>query len=91
LKDDTGIAVTYGLPEVVYDPDSPYSLLGILFLSKFFAKHSGDKDIYDDSTWILTHANKSQFTWDHSKHECHFHHGESELPELWLYKGTSYF
>ena len=82
MKDDSGTTLTYDLPEVVYDPDSPYSLLSIPFLSKFFAKHSGDKEVYDDGTWILTHANKSQFTWDHGKHERHFRHGESELPEL---------
>ena len=39
----------------------------------------------------MTRATNSHFTWDYGKHECHFQHGDSILPELWLYKGTSYF
>ena len=55
----------------------------------FFARN--DQDMYDDGTWIPTRANRSHFSWDHGKHEKHFQHGESLLPELWLYRGTSYF
>ena len=47
--------------------------------------------MFDDGTWILTRASKSHFSWDHGKHERHFQHGESLLPELWLHNGTSYY
>ena len=47
LTDDRGVNHIYDVPGVVYDPDSPYSLLGIPFLSKFFAK---DGEFLDDET-----------------------------------------
>ena len=90
LVDDNGIKYSYDLPGVVYDPDSPYSILGIPFLSEFFAKKDGNAT-YDEGTWILTRATHSHFTWDHGKCERHFRHGQSLLPELWLYQGTSYW
>jgi len=39
LKDDTGKNWSYDIPDadVVYDPELPYSLLGIHFLGKYFA------------------------------------------------------
>jgi hypothetical protein len=39
FKDDTGKTWSYDIPDVVYDPESPYSLLGIPFLSKYFARN----------------------------------------------------
>jgi len=90
LEDDNGTKHSYDVPGVVYDPDSPYCLLGIPFLSEFFAKKNGDER-FDEETWILTRATHSHFKWDHGKHERHFRHGQSLLPELWLYQGTSYW
>jgi hypothetical protein len=90
LNGDAGSQHSYDVPGVV-DPDSPFILLGIPFLRKFFAKSADTGDIFDDETWILTQATDSRFTWDYGKHERHFQHGDSILPELWLYEGTAYF
>jgi hypothetical protein len=38
LQDDTGKTWSYDIPDVVYDPESPYSLLGIPFLGKTLLK-----------------------------------------------------
>jgi hypothetical protein len=89
LTDDDGNDHSYDVSDVVYDPDSPYSLLGILFLAAYFAKHNGSEDRFDGGTWIK--SAHSQFVWDGEKHERNFNHGDSLLPELWLYQGTSYF
>ncbi len=35
LKDDAGKTWLYDIPDVVYDPESPYNLLGIPFLGKY--------------------------------------------------------
>jgi hypothetical protein len=35
LKDDEGKPWLYDIPDVVYDPESPYSLVGIPFLGKY--------------------------------------------------------
>ncbi len=39
LKDDTGKTWSYDIPDVVYDPELPYCLLGIPFLGKYFARN----------------------------------------------------
>jgi hypothetical protein len=40
LKDDEEKKTwSYDIPHVVYDPESPYSLLGIPFLGKYFARN----------------------------------------------------
>ena len=49
-----------------------------LIISKFFAKD--DQNMFDDGTWILTRANKSQFSWNYDTHERYFQHEESLLP-----------
>ena len=49
-KDDEGKDWSHDVPEVVYDPDCPYCLLGIPFLGKFFATRTGDSAVYDDET-----------------------------------------
>jgi hypothetical protein len=38
LKNDEGITWLYDIPDVVYDPELPYSLLGIPFLGKYLLK-----------------------------------------------------
>ena len=49
LKDDTGKNWSYDIPDIVYDPKSPYSLLGIPFLDKYFAKNNEAKDFDNDT------------------------------------------
>jgi hypothetical protein len=39
LKDDAGKTWLYDIPDVVYDPELPYSLLGIPFLGKYFDRN----------------------------------------------------
>ena len=65
LTDDDGNDHSYDVPDVVYDPDSPYSLLGIPFLAAYFAKHNGSEDRFDGGTWIK--SAHSQFVWDGEK------------------------
>jgi hypothetical protein len=77
--------------DVVYNPDSPYCLLGIPFLAAYFAKRNGSDDRFDGGTCIKSGAAHSQFVWDGEKHERNFDHGDSLRPELWLYQGTTYF
>ena len=39
LKDDAGKNWSCDIPDIVYDLELPYSLLGISFLAKYFAKN----------------------------------------------------
>ncbi len=39
LKDDAGKTWSNYIPDVVYDPELPCSLLGISFLGKYFARN----------------------------------------------------
>jgi hypothetical protein len=39
LKDDACKTWSYDIPDVVYDPELLYSLLGIPFLGKYFARN----------------------------------------------------
>ncbi len=49
LKDDEGKPWSYDIPDVVYDPESPYSLLGIPFLGKYFARNDEANEL-DEQT-----------------------------------------
>jgi hypothetical protein len=75
---------------VVYDPESPYSLLGIPFLGRYFAKND-EANEFDNDTWIRSASTNSLFQWDHGKHQRHFAHGSSHLPELLTNEGETYF
>jgi hypothetical protein len=80
LKDDAGKPWSNDLPDVVYDPESPYSLLGILFLGKYFARNDEAKE-FDEQTWIQSALTSSLFQWDHGKHQRHFKHRNTYLPD----------
>jgi hypothetical protein len=80
LKDDEGKTWSYDIPDVVYDPESPYSMLGIPFLGKYFARNEANE--FNEQTWIQSASTSSLFQWDHGKHQCHFKHGNIYLPEL---------
>jgi hypothetical protein len=60
LKDNKGKPWSYDIPDVVYDPESPYSLLGIPFLSKYFARNDEAND-FDEHTWIQSESTSSLF------------------------------
>ncbi len=51
LKNDKGKTWSYDIPDVVYDPESPYSLLGIPFLGKYFARND-EANEFNEQTWI---------------------------------------
>ena len=80
LKDDEGKTWSYDIPDVVYDPESSYGLLGIPFLGKYVARNDEAND-FDKTTWIQSASATSLFQWDHGKHQQHFKHGSSYLPE----------
>jgi hypothetical protein len=44
LKDDAHKNWSYDIPAIVYDPESPYSLLGIPFLGRYFDKNNDTND-----------------------------------------------
>jgi hypothetical protein len=64
LKDDTGKTWSYDISDVLYDPESPYSLLGIPFLGKYFARN-GEANEFDEQKWIQSALPTSLFQWDH--------------------------
>jgi hypothetical protein len=90
LKDVTGKTWSYDIPDVVYDPESPYSMLGIPFLSKYFARND-EANEFDEQTWIQSTLTSSLFQWDHSKHQRHFKHGNTYLPDLLTNEDETYF
>ncbi len=88
LKDDAGKTWSYDIPDVVYDPESPYSLSGIPFLGKYFARNDKANE-FNEQTWIQSSLSTSLFQWDHHKHQWHFKHGNTYLPELLTDKGET--
>jgi hypothetical protein len=85
LKDDEGKTWSYDIPDVVYDPESPYSLLGIPFLGKYFARND-EANEFDEHTWIQSAATSSFSQWDNGRH---FKHGNTCLPELLTNEGET--
>jgi hypothetical protein len=67
LKYDEVKTWSYDIPDVVHDPESPYSLLGIPFLGKYFARNDEATE-FDEKTWIQFALTSSLFQWDHGKH-----------------------
>jgi hypothetical protein len=90
LKDDEGKTWSYDIPDVVYNPESPYSLSGIPFLGKYFARND-EVNEFDEQTWIQSASTSSLFQWDHGKHQQHFKQGNTYLPELLTNGGETYF
>jgi hypothetical protein len=90
LKDDAGKTWSYDIPDVVYDPESPYSLLDTPFLGKYFARND-EVNEFDEQTWIQSTFTTSLFQWDHGKHQWQFKHGNTYLPELFTNEGETYF
>eukprot|EP00956_Cyclotella_meneghiniana_P034900 scaffold109232_cov93-Cyclotella_meneghiniana.AAC.1 len=76
LTDDTGDRHQYDMEGALYDPESPFNLLGIPYLSK----HLGDAKTM--GTRITSGAYQSTFVWDHGKYERNFQHGVDCLPTL---------
>eukprot|EP00956_Cyclotella_meneghiniana_P040937 scaffold209902_cov23-Cyclotella_meneghiniana.AAC.2 len=77
LTDDAGDQHQYDIAGALYDPESPFNLLGIPFLSKHF------HDAKNNGTRITSGAYQSTFVWDHGKNERTFQHGVDCLPTLY--------
>ena len=76
LNNYEGKTWSYDIPDVVYDLESPYSLLGIPFLGKYFARND-EANEFDEQKWIQFASTSSLFQWDHDKHQQHFKHGNT--------------
>ena len=92
LTDNSNQNHVYIVPGCVYDPDTPLNILGVPALGSLFGDSADARDMLAaDCTNIKSGAPKSHFVWDHCKHERHFLHGSSQIPELFLYVGNGYF
>ena len=92
LTDNSNQNHVYIVPGCVYDPDTPRNILGVPALDSFFGDSSDARDMLAaDDTNIKSGATKSYFVWDHGKHEQHFLHGSSQMPELFFYVVNGYF
>ena len=77
FKDDKGKTWSFDIPDVVYDKESPYCLLGIPFLGKYFARND-EANEFDDQTWIQSVSTfLFQLELEHGKHQQHFKHGNT--------------
>ena len=76
----------------MFDPAKPINILGVPALGMLFGDNANTGSHYDeDGTTIKSSGTRSHFIWDHGKHERHFMHGSSLMPELHLYVGHGYF
>ena len=80
------------MPCYIFDPATPINILCIPALGTFFGDNGNASSTYDeDGTTIKSGAMGSYLIWDHGRHERHFLHGSSLMPELHLYVGHGYF
>ncbi|KAL7523705.1 hypothetical protein ACHAXR_000296, partial [Thalassiosira sp. AJA248-18] len=92
LTDDANVTHTYEVPNCIYDPSTNFNIIGVPFLQKFFDDFAApNDDFFEEGTIIMSAGRRSRLVWDHGQHVRHFTHGNSDLPELELYQGTSYF
>ena len=93
LPDNDGKIWTYQIPGAFYDPHTPYNILGVVALSNFFQDTDPSNNPFaTDGTWSRTSGARTELVWDHQKHTLNFlHKSDSQLPELILYQGNSYF
>ena len=92
LTDNSNQNHVYIVPGCVYDPGSLLNIMGLPALVTFFGDSADASNMLaSDDTTIKSGATKSHLVWDHGKHERHFLHGSSLMPELFLYVGNGYF
>ena len=74
LTTDAGQTFEDHVPNAIYNPNSPFNILGIPFLGDYF----GSKDIVpnrdDDGMYIRLSASKTPFVWEHGHHLQDFTH-----------------
>ena len=92
LTNNTNIQQTYDVPGCMFDPATPINILDVPALGMFFCDNANASSPYDeDGTTIKLGATRSHFILDHGRHERHFMHGSSLMPEIHLYVGHGYF
>ena len=53
---------------MIYDPNSPFNILGIPFLGDYFGAKDTIPNRDDDGTYVRSSASKTTFVWDHGQH-----------------------
>ena len=92
LSDDANKNYSHVVRSCVFDPNTPVNILGVTTLGTFFGDSEYATDpLVEDGTTIELGATKSQFIWDHGRHERHFMDGCIQNIELYLYVGHRYF
>jgi len=92
LTTDVGDTMAYQIPNAIYNPSSPFNILGIPYLGKFFGTTNPIPSYDDDGTFVHSSATRTHFVWDdHGKHERSFTHDNHLLPVLTLESGVGYF
>ncbi len=92
LNTDNGEELQYHIPGAIYDPNSPFNILGIPFLGCFLGRNDSPTPTSDDDgTYVQSSAKKSRLVWDHGKYERNFIHDERSLPILHLNTGSKYY
>ena len=93
LPDDSGYIWKYKIPNCIYDPHTQHNILGVVALCNYFEDAADGSDPKaTDGTRATSGGSRTHLVWDHGKHELHFmHRTTSQLPEVVLYRGNSYF
>jgi hypothetical protein len=82
----------YHIPNAIYNPNSPFDILGIPFFGAFLRRDNAPYPTSNnDGIYIQSSASHSHFVWDHGKHERHFMHDDRCLPILHLNTGLNYY
>jgi hypothetical protein len=82
----------YHIPDDIYNPNSPFDILGIPFFKKFLGREDTPYPTSNNNgKHIQSSASRFHFVWDHGKHECHFMHDDQCLPILRLNTGLNYY
>ena len=72
----------------MFDPATPINILSVPALGTFFGDNANASSPCDEyGTTIKSGATRSHFVWDHGRHEWHFMHSSSLMPEIHLYVG----
>jgi hypothetical protein len=62
ITTDEGEQMKYHIPDVIYDPNSPFNILGVPFFGKFIGRDDSPFPTRDDDgTYIRLPASRSQF------------------------------
>jgi len=65
LMMDAGQTFKYHVPNAIYDPNSPFNILGFPFLGDYFGVKDTVPTRDDDGTYARSSASKITFVWDH--------------------------